>query len=195
MVFKRNISVNPGIIKLLFIFLVVVYFKGYAQPGPAEADTTFVLGKFNGAVKKNLLQPDGKILVAGDFTVHKTKPAGRIARLNSDGSLDITFSCSVGANAIINDIAIQSDGKIILAGNFTQFNGATANRILRLNSDGSIDPSFVTGLGFNGELKTVKIQTNGQIIVGGYFTSYNGTPVFNIARLNTDGTMDTGFAT
>jgi uncharacterized delta-60 repeat protein len=142
------------------------------------------------------LQPDGKVLVGGVFTSYNGTARNRICRLNPDGSLDATFTQSgTGLNAFLIDLALQPDGKVLIGGNFTSYNGTARNYICRLNTDGSIDPSFAqTGSGFNGFL-TLALQPDGKVIVGGNFTSYNGTPINRISRLNTNGSLDPTFLT
>jgi hypothetical protein len=65
----------------------------------------------------------------------------------------------------VNALAIQNDGKIIVGGNFTSFSGTAAYRIIRLNSDGTRDASFVVGNGFNDRVNSISIQSDGKIIV------------------------------
>ncbi len=159
-------------------------------------DSSFVTGTgFNYNVYTLELQPDGKILVGGVFTSYNGSTANRIIRLNTDGSIDTSFVTGTGFNGYINTLTLQPDGKILVGGGFTSYNGSTANRIIRLNTDGSIDTSFVTGTGFNGEVHTPTLQPDGKILVGGGFTSYNGSTANRIIRLNTDGTIDTSFVT
>ncbi len=153
---------------------------------------------FNTTVNTIAIQPDGKIICGGGFTTFNTTTfMNRIVRLNSDGTRDFSFFTNSGFNNSVNSIAIQPDGKIICGGTFTAFDGTTANRIVRLNSDGTLDTTFTTntGLGFNGEVRSVAIQPDGKILIGGFFTIFNGTTSNRIVRLNSDGTTDTGFTT
>ena len=147
----------------------------------------------NGWVYTTALQSDGKIIVGGDFTSYNGTSRKCIARLNADGSLDASFSPGTGANDDIRAVALQSDGKILIVGKFTSYNGMSRNYITRLNADGSLDTSFITGTGANDDIRTISIQSDGKIIIGGYFTSYNGTTRIRIARLNTNGSLDTSF--
>jgi uncharacterized delta-60 repeat protein len=157
-------------------------------------DTSFTIGTgFNSTVFSITVQSDGKILVGGAFTSYNGTTSNRIIRLNSDGSIDTGFTIGTGFNSDVFEIEIQSDGKILLCGIFTSYNGTTSNRIIRLNTDGTLDTGFNIGTGFNGTVRTIKIQSDGKILVGGTFTSYNGTTRNNIARLNTNGDFDTGF--
>ncbi|TAH28773.1 MAG: T9SS C-terminal target domain-containing protein [Cytophagales bacterium] len=162
-------------------------------------DTGFNLGSgFNNVIYALSAQPNGKILVVGNFTSFNGTTCNRIARLNADGSLDAGFNIGIGTG-FDNDVrafAVQSDGKIIVGGSFTSFNppGPSRNRIVRLNTDGSLDASFNTGTGFSGGfVNALYIQSDGKIVVGGEFTSYNGTACNYINRLNPDGSLDAGF--
>ncbi|HNR29006.1 MAG TPA: tail fiber domain-containing protein, partial [Candidatus Dojkabacteria bacterium] len=107
----------------------------------------------------------------------------RIARINSDGSLDTTFNPGSGANDTVTSLAIQTDGKIVIGGNFTTYNGTARNRIARINSDGSLDTTFDPGSGANDTVSFLAIQADGKIVIGGNFTTYNNASRGRIARL------------
>ncbi len=147
----------------------------------------------NNIIYTTALQSDGKIIIGGDFTKYNGTSKSKIARLNSDGSVDASFNPGIGANNSIRTIAIQNDGKILIGGVFTSYNGTVINRIARLNSDGSLDAGFNTGTGASSTVYTISIQTDGKVIIGGALISYNGTALNNIARLNTNGSLDAGF--
>ena len=156
------------------------------------------------SVKTLLVQPDGKILVGGDFTMLGGGGTGatarnRIGRLNADGSLDAGFN--PGSNGTVATLALQPDGKILVGGNFTGLGGGTGattrNNIGRLNSDGSVDPSFNPGTtGYTGVYGMI-VQPDGKILVCGVFTGIGGgtgtTPRSSLARLNSDGSVDNTF--
>jgi uncharacterized delta-60 repeat protein len=159
-------------------------------------DTSFNNGTgFNNGVRTIQQQTDGKILVGGDFTSYKGVTENRIIRLNSDGTKDATFNTGTGFSGIVWAIAQQADGKILVGGFFTTYKGVAENCIIRLNSDGSKDSSFNTGTGFNNTVWTIKQQSDGKILVGGEFTSYNSVTEKGIIRLNLDGSKDTSFNT
>ena len=98
--------------------------------------------------------------------------------------MDATFHPNLGG--AVSAIALQSDGKWIIGGNFNK-------RITRINADGSVDSTFNIGAGANGQIFAVAIQSDGKIIIGGDFTSVNGTSRNRIARLNLDGSLDLEF--
>lgn len=160
-----------------------------------SVDNTFDIGTgFGSEAFRAIIQPDGKIIVSGFFTTYKGVGVNRIIRLNSDGSVDNTFSSGSGFNNYAEPIALQPDGKIIVGGFFTSYNGVSSNYIIRLNSDGSVDNTFDIGNGFNGYTQAIEIQPDGKILVGGDFTYYNETsPINRIIRLNSDGSIDTTF--
>jgi uncharacterized delta-60 repeat protein len=139
------------------------------------------------------IQPDGKILVGGIFGGVNNTTQNNITRLNPDGSLDSSFNIGTGFNSSVTSIAIQPDGKILAIGFFTSYNGTTQNYITRLNPDGSLDSSFNIGTGLNNLPHIITIQSDGKILVGGDFTSYNGTVQNRITRLNPDGSLDSSF--
>jgi len=145
------------------------------------------------SVRTTLIQPDGKIVIGGQFNSCNGMSRNHIARLNIDGSLDTSFTPGTGANSDINTLALQSDGKIIIGGFFTKYNSNNVNFIARLNTDGSSDTAFNLGTGANSGINAISVQPDGKIIIGGGFTSYNGTGRKHIARLNADGSLDMTF--
>ncbi|MBZ4035595.1 T9SS sorting signal type C domain-containing protein [Flavobacterium sp. 17A] len=160
-------------------------------------DESFDTGTgFNGKIYSSILQDDGKIIVGGSFTMYNGISAGRIIRLNADGTYDPSFDTKIGATTgIVYDIALQSDGKLIIVGSFTKYNSVTVNRIARLFSNGSLDNSFLTNSGSATNVTHVKILHDQRIILTGNFTGFNGTPANRIIRLNNNGSVDTSFAT
>ena len=159
-------------------------------------DLTFNIGSgASNYISNTAIQSNGKIIIAGALTTFNGTARSRIARLNTDGSLDTTFNLGVGASSTIRTTAIQSDGKIIIGGDFTSYNGTARNGIARINTDGSIDLTFNPGSGTNGYVSTATIQSDGKIIIGGDFDTYNGVTNYFIARINSNGTLDTAFNT
>jgi uncharacterized delta-60 repeat protein len=133
-------------------------------------------------------------MLGGQFTSYNSQSHNRFIRLNYDGSIDASLSAVAGGSRFNNSvysIALQSDNKILVGGDFTTYNSASHLGIIRLNYDGSVDASFVTGTGFGGGVRKILLLNNGKILVGGTFTVYNGEPVRGIALLNSDGTLDT----
>ena len=157
-------------------------------------DAGFAVGTgFDGPVEVIVLQPDGKILVGGAFLNFNGTPRKGIARLNATGTLDASFNVGTGTGGTVFEIAPQADGRILLGGNFTTYNALPANRIVRLLSDGSYDPSFSAGLGFNDNVVALSLQVDGKVLAGGSFTMVHGIPKNYLARLNADGSPDLVF--
>ena len=148
----------------------------------------------NGIVLSTLVQPaDGKVLIAGNFTLVNSLNRTNIARLNADGSVDTNFDPGIGPNDGINSMALQSDGKIVIGGDFTAVDGLNYNYVARLNSDGTLDTNFNISVGPDNSVFAVAIQANGGILIGGSFENVNQVGRNSIARLNTDGSLDLGF--
>jgi uncharacterized delta-60 repeat protein len=138
------------------------------------------------------LQPDGKILAGGLFTIGKPSIWTNLARFNSDGTLDSNFLA--GANGRIFTVAVQPDGGILVGGSFTVLNGQSHSHIGRLYSDGTLDTNFNASIGVGGQgLNCILLQPDGKILVGGSFEYLNGQVAREIGRFNADGTLDTNF--
>ena len=163
-------------------------------PNPGTIDNTFAIGTgFDSIVNSIQVQQNGKILVGGYFTSYDGNPSNYIIRLNPDGTIDNSFTIGTGFNSIVNSIQVQQNGKILVGGNFTLYDGNSASYIVRLNSDGTIDNTFAIGTGFDNTVNPISIQSDGKILAGGDFSTYDGNSVNRIIRLNTDGTVDNTF--
>lgn len=154
---------------------------------------------FSSDVYALVIQSDQKIVVGGKFGLFNTASAPKLARINTGGSLDSAYMAQVndGADGSVLGLAVQPDQKIIAVGQFVNFDGAPAVRIVRLNTDGTRDTAFATniGAGLNGFVTSVAVQLDGKIVVGGSFTSSNGVTANQVARFNGNGTPDTEFNT
>jgi len=168
--------------------LVASTSQAQAQTPAVTVDNDFN-PSVNDAVYSIALQPDGKILVGGNFTTLGGQSRAYIGRLNPDGTIGIGLN--PGPDGTVNSIAIQPDGKIIVGGAFTMLGGRSCSYIGRLNPDGTVDPSFNSGLG--NVINSIAFQPDGKILVGGSFGTFNGQNNSSIGRLNPDGTVDFGF--
>lgn len=162
-------------------------------PRAGDVDGTFVTGgMIDNRVRAVVVQPDGKILIGGDFTTVHGAAHGGIARLNTDGSTDQTFLNGLaGVRGTVCSIARQSDGKIIIGGEFGEVNDVPCWDIARLNRDGSLDTTF--GGAVSGTIYSLALQGDGKIIVGGSFWQTNDIAPKNLERLNPDGSLDDSF--
>ncbi len=151
-----------------------------------DLDMTFATNSAgaDNTVQALAIQSDGKVLIGGLFTNVYDTASFRVARLNVDGSLDATFNSGTGANEFVSAIAVQPDGRIYLGGGFTEFNGVSCNRLVRLNPGGSIDTRINFGSGANNYISTIALQLDHKIIIGGGFTEFDGVPCRYLARLN-----------
>lgn len=155
--------------------------------GDGSVDTTFDpgAGAQGGAVRALALQPDGSVILGGDFTSVGGKTLQRAARVKSDGSVDETFNPGDGANNTVNAVALQEDGKILLGGSFTQLADLLLNALGRLNPDGSVDTTFNPGNGTNGTVDAITVRPDGNILLGGDFTTVGNTALNRVALLKT----------
>jgi uncharacterized delta-60 repeat protein len=135
-----------------------------------------------------LEQPDGKILVGGEFSLADGLPRTNLARLNSDGSVDTSFDPGNGTDAWIESLAVQQDGKILIGGGFSIVDGFERAGFARLNANGSLDEDFAPVLFFpeSRVVSAIEVQEDGQILIGGSFTEVNGLSRIGLARLNGD---------
>lgn len=149
--------------------------------------------QLNGSVYALVVQPDGQILVAGAFTAVGTLPRPYVARLNPDGSVDASFNPGSGPDKPVRALALEPDGRILIAGEFAQVAGQPRRGVARLNPDGGLDVTFAPGAGANDVVHAVGLAADGKILIGGAFTQYDGQERGRVARLNPDGTLDTVF--
>lgn len=117
------------------------------------------------------------------------------ALAQSDAPPTSALGAGTGVNGSVNAVVVQSDGKIVIGGKFSEVNGVPRNNLARLNADGSLDRSFADKevLGVNGEVNALALQPEGGIIVGGLFTQAAEFETMNLARYNVDGTIDRNF--
>ncbi len=144
-------------------------------------DRTFDLSMVGSLVLATAVQPDGKILIGGDFGSVLGMTRVRIARLNTDGTLDTAFNPNASGGQVYS-IAVQADGKILVGGGFTTIGGQTRNRIARLDAVTGAADSFNPNA--NSDVFSIAVQADGKILVGGAFTTIGGQPRNRIARID-----------
>ncbi len=138
--------------------------------------------------------PNGQVAVGGIFATVDGNIQPNLALLNADGSFDSSFR-PVFDGALQNAVALP-DGRIMAAGRFENVNGVPRKFIARLLPDGSNDPTFQPNPGpdrFSGRVTGLALQPDGKILIGGRFDTVDGEPHGNLARLNSDGTVDSTF--
>jgi len=187
--------------KISFGRLVLVLCLAAAQQalgGPGDVDLSLDAGsEINHPVEAIVTQPDGKILIGGAFTTVPGLIRNYVARMNADGTPDLTFDPGSGPNGSVLAMELQPDGKIIIGGEFTTVDGVVNQGIARLNPDGSLDTSFNSNLpgnvpyrGLPPYVQCLALQPDGKIFVGGVFAANGAT---GVARLMPDGTVDESF--
>ena len=137
----------------------------------------------NGTIYGLAVQTDGRLVIAGDFSVFLRTNCHGIARLNENGSLDATFDPGSGANQSVFAVGLQANGRVVVAGDFTAINGTNRFRYARLRTSGSLDTGFDPGLGANNSVYSLAIQADNHIILGGDFTKVNGVARSGVARV------------
>ncbi|MCX6903631.1 MAG: delta-60 repeat domain-containing protein, partial [Verrucomicrobia bacterium] len=156
-------------------------FNGFFASGPDDV------------VRAVAVQPDGGVVIGGDFhTVNGLVQAG-IARLSGFGYLDYTFNPGLGVDGIVTALALQADGKILVGGLFSAVDGTPRNNLARLNPDGSLDFTFDPP-GSDQMVRTIVVQSDGNILVGGDFSTFNADSHLRLVRLDTNGVVDATFS-
>lgn len=170
-----------------------------------SVDTSFVTGSgFVGTAFPYTLRTGidslGNIYVPGRYTQYNgvSVPMGYLAKLNSDGVMDMTFSATSSYNNVTMAVLINDDDSLYVTGYFSSFSGVSANRIIKLMSNGYKDTSFNYGTGFNssGDNPNGFLRISGETsfyVYGTNFTQYNGISANSIIKLNSDGTVDNSF--
>jgi uncharacterized delta-60 repeat protein len=139
---------------------------------------------------------DDRILIGGAFIrVNGVEKRG-IARLHSDGAVDTSFNrTGVGvSNGIVNKILLLGDGRILIGGAFSGYNGTPRQNVALLDREGNLQSTFNTAVGANAPVHALAQQEDGKFLIGGDFTSFAGQARGRIARLNPNGSLDLGFA-
>lgn len=129
-------------------------------------------------------QPDDHVLVG-------SRDAPFVLRLMPDGSTDATFTSGFGAGTQdIHDMVLQPDGRVLVCGDFQTVDGTSRSMIARLNADGSLDTAFDPGTGFNGDAEVLLLLADGDVLVAGDFTTYNGVALEGgLVRLGPGGVL------
>ena len=167
--------------------------NGLARLGPdGHLDTGFgPAGGYVTVIQSIAVCPDGKVMVAGFAVINETHHA-YLARLLDDGTRDPAFTVVTNTGWDFQALAVQSDGKALVAGSRYDANGS--GLLLRFNTDGSLDTSFNVGTGPDQNwLSAVVVQSDGRILVSGFFSSFNGQPRNSLVRLNLNGSVDPNF--
>jgi uncharacterized delta-60 repeat protein len=161
---------------------------------PGAIDTNFIVRiPSPGSVSHLELLPNGRLLVAGQFSSINGLPRPNLVRVDLNGQVDLDFEAPSVNDAQLSAVAVQPDGRVVLAGNV---NLGFIARVWRLTTNGSVDESFAVNqfLPSPGSWVTaLALQPDGKILVAGSFDQVQGARRLGVARLNADGTLDEGF--
>ena len=145
-------------------------------------------------IKRKIILPLQKLLIAGNFTSFRTTSYGDLVKTTPTTAIDTTFNMGSGTNGSIYASAIDENGKILIVGNFSTYSGSTQNFLTRINTDGTRDTTFNIGAGFSNTTWAVLPVSQSKVLVGGNWgTSYSSSASTRIARINSNGTLDTTF--
>src|SRR5690625_3801227 len=167
------------------------------QPN-GQVDENFGLGSgFNGNVTLLLVTSNQQLLVGGSSSFYNGTQRQGLALLNQDGSLALNFDPGSGASGSIHDIVEDSLGRLVIAGNFTSFDGEPRARIARILQNGNLDLGFEPETGASSSINAVvDLGAENGLLIGGTFTSYDGVSVPRMARVIGGGDeAESGFAT
>ena len=190
---KNRIVIKVGFAIVMFLAAVFCFSSNiYAAPG--DVDLTFDAGAIVNSnssvitVSAVVVQPDGKILVGGAFASFNGTPQNQIVRLNVNGTFDTSFVAGITGSSGVWTIKLQPDGKILLGGFIGFVNGINRRGIARLSPDGSLDSFYPMGGagGANNLVRSVALQADGKVLIGGDFTTVGTTSRSRLARLQGD---------
>ena len=151
----------------------------------------------NGSVRAMATLADGGLILGGEFSSINQQSRSALAKLHPDGSLDADFHPNLGSPVgpgKVHAVSLLPDGRMIIAGDLTMVNGGLVTNIARLHADGSLDTSFVGWIGGNNPYVSALLPLpDGGMLLGGKFDLVNGVARANLAKLDADGNLDTGF--
>ena len=154
----------------------------------------------NAPIRAMVVQADGKLIVSAFPAPYYFYEAttNYLNRLNEDGSYDLAFGpvSGIGDEMLAmppSALALQPDGKLVLAATLLATNGVSRNRVIRLTEDGHHDATFGAPLEVTGNVQGIHPLANGKILINGSFTAINGTPRLGMAILAADGSLDPAF--
>lgn len=141
------------------------------------------------------VQADGRIVIGGEFDSVGATPRVGVARLLADGTLDTGFVPQVGVSALgVTHLAVQTDGRVVIAGGFTTVSGQARDGIVRLNADGSLDTSFSPPAQV-GTIEAMLVQPDGAVVIAGDLSDVTpDCPSYCVLRLSAGGARDSAFA-
>jgi uncharacterized delta-60 repeat protein len=190
---------NPRVLVWALLLVgVPVWECGLEAASPGSTDSAFAPGagltgpSSGGYVDAAVVQPDGRILIAGSFTEVDRQARAYAARLLPSGAVDLSFNAGISGAFSIEAIALQPDGKILFGGDFVYVGGYARPEIVRLHPDGHKDESFASTLYLYPRVSAIGVQADGRVVIGGSFGALDGRG-WNLARLLDGGDPDPDF--
>ena len=185
-----NFTVVDGLTRLALVRFMT---DGSVDPSFTPGVNISVGNASQRNVYRLLIEPDGDIIVAGEYLSVNSVTRANIARIDSNGVLDGAFAPQVDWS--IYALARQSDGGILIGGRFTAVGGIARTGFARINAGGSLDNSFNPALAGGVPLvQAIAVRPDGRILLGGRFTTCNSVARLRLAQVNANGTLDTTFA-
>ncbi len=158
-------------------------------------DPSFITGTgFNREVKKVVVLPSDKMYVMGAFTSYSNVNINYLMRLNANGTPDLTFTPNFDVGSVLKDFAVQSDGMLVVVGQFNTYSGYPRKNLVRLKANGNLDLTFNSGDANNGVFNKVALQSTDKIILAGEFSKHLSKNVTSIVRLLSTGNVDDTFS-
>ncbi len=194
---------SPNLDREIYAFGAFTMYDGKAAnrliklDANGKADPSFNIGSGlnNIAYAATFNAQQQTLYIGGAFTSFSGTAANRLIALNTNGTIEANFFLDSGFNNIILSLAFdENNAQLYVGGRFTTYKGSTASKIVRLNTNGDMDPTFLTGAGFNNDVWALLPLSGGDILVAGAFTEYDGQNVGRIIRLKNDGSLDTNFS-
>lgn len=191
---KHESSQGRSRLRLAAGVLIITILAGFDVSGQTPTADGFNPGA-GATVLALAVQADSKLVVGGSFTTLGWQTRNCLGRVNADGTLDDGFNPSVGHqpgyHPWVSALAVQAEGKILVAGYFTTLAGQPRNHLGRLNADGSLDAVFNPSP--SDQVRCLQVLADGKTLVGGDFTSLGGQTCKYLGRLDLNGTLDLGF--
>jgi uncharacterized delta-60 repeat protein len=181
-------------LQLTLFAKIVVVPELWAQSPSADSFNPGATGSGSTVVSAFVIQPDGKILIGGNFSQIGGLGRTNIARIFPNGTVETNFHPVVLGivSASVNCLALQTNGQIVVGGSFSTLSGQSRKNIGRLNSDGTVDTTFNPGTD-TGPVRGLAVLPDGKILMSGNFLMVGAQFRRSIARLNIDGSPDTNF--
>lgn len=156
-------------------------------------DSTVGVQSGPGSLVSSAIDKNNKVYIGGDITSYNGTSTTAVARINDDGSFDATFDTGAGVNNAITCILPDDiNGGALFLGAFYEYSGITVGYIAKPLDDGTLDPTFNIGTGFNAPTLSA-LDTGDGYIIGGVFTQFSGVSQVGLVKLKYDGSRDTSF--